>query len=407
MKRKILLISVLLIFASSFFAHENSESVKFEFKYQKGDRYRILSTVDEDIFVNHRKSHHSIIVNRVSAEITDVTKDGQGIHDCIFMTTEDSTGTFTGARFSYGKDYKSIFKRSKNGTYTIADEYFMPTVRDVPIFPDREILPGEKWTAKGHEAHDLRKGFGIEKPYKVPFNAEYTYEGRDENSGLYKIRVRYTMYMENPPVQNYDLDDYPVTTRGFSDETIFWDNEKGSIDHYSESFKIFIETAAGNIFEFRGTAHAEVTEFARTNTTENISSVQKKIKELGLENVTVKPDEKGLTIAIENIQFEPDSAILLESEKIKIQQIAKILENWPDNDILVTGHTALAGTEKMRKILSEERASTVAEYLIGLNVRDRFHVFTQGFGAERPIATNRTEEGKARNRRVEITIMDK
>ena len=104
MKRKILLISVLLIFASSFFAHENSESVKFEFKYQKGDRYRILSTVDEDIFVNHRKSHHSIIVNRVSAEITDVTKDGQGIHDCIFMTTEDSTGTFTGARFSYGKD---------------------------------------------------------------------------------------------------------------------------------------------------------------------------------------------------------------------------------------------------------------------------------------------------------------
>ena len=186
MKRKILLISVLLIFASSFFAHENSESVKFEFKYQKGDRYRILSTVDEDIFVNHRKSHHSIIVNRVSAEITDVTKDGQGIHDCIFMTTEDSTGTFTGARFSYGKDYKSIFKRSKNGTYTIADEYFMPTVRDVPIFPDREILPGEKWTAKGHEAHDLRKGFGIEKPYKVPFNAEYTYEGRDENSGLYK-----------------------------------------------------------------------------------------------------------------------------------------------------------------------------------------------------------------------------
>ena len=215
------------------------------------------------------------------------------------------------------------------------------------------------------------------------------------------------MYMENPPVQNYDLDDYPVTTRGFSDETIFWDNEKGSIDHYSESFKIFIETAAGNIFEFRGTAHAEVTEFARTNTTENISSVQKKIKELGPENVTVKPDEKGLTIAIENIQFEPDSAILLESEKIKIQQIAKILENWPDNDILVTGHTALAGTEKMRKILSEERASTVAEYLIGLNVRDRFHVFTQGFGAERPVATNRTEEGKARNRRVEITIMDK
>ena len=61
----------------------------------------------------------------------------------------------------------------------------------------------------------------------------------------------------------------------------------------------------------------------------------------------------------------------------------------------------------MRQLLSEERASAVAEYLIGLEVRDRFHVFTQGFGATRPVATNQTEEGKAKNRRVEITIMDK
>ncbi len=414
MKIKITLISVLFLSVITLFAQENDattsvqkEKVKLEFKYKKGDIYRILSTVEEDVYVNRRKSHSSIIINRVSAEVTDVTEDGSGLHECIFMTTEDSTGTYSGASFHYGEDYKSIFKRSPLGIYTISDEYFMPTVRDVPVFPDCEVEPGEKWTAPGHEAHDLRQGFGIENPYKVPFNAEYTFEGKDEKSGLYIIKARYSMYMENPSPKESQLEDYPAITEGFSDETIYWDNEKGTIDHYIENFRIFIETVAGNLYEFTGTAKAEVTDFSRTNTKENIDSVQKKVDELGLENVTVRSGDKGLTIAIENIQFEPDSSELLESEKRKIEQIAKILEAWPENDILVTGHTALAGNKKMRQTLSEERANAVAEYLIGLNVRDRFHIFTQGFGADFPVANNSTESGKARNRRVEITIMDR
>lgn len=414
MKRRILSAAVICLAILPFFSQQKvngslrtDQAVKFEFKYRTGDRYRILSTVNEDVYVNRKKSHTSVIINRVSAEVTGVTKDGQGIHDCIFMTTEDSVGTYSGANFTYGEEYRSIFTRSKAGIYTISDEYFMPTVRDVPVFPDKAVLPGEKWTAKGHEAHDLRKGFGLQKPYKVPFTAEYTYAGMDAQTGLHIINVKYSMQMESPEMQNPQGADYPAVTQGFSDETIYWDNEKGAIDHYSETFRIFIESAAGNLYEFTGTAHAEATDFAQTNTKENLSRVKKQVEELGLENVTVHPSEKGLTIAIENIQFQADSAVLLESEKAKINQIAKILEAWPDNDILVTGHTALAGTERMRKILSEQRAAAVAEYLVGLNVRDRFHVFTQGLGAEQPVASNKTEEGKARNRRVEITVMDK
>lgn len=383
-------------------------SVKLAFKYKKGDMYRILSTVNEDVFVNRLVDHHAVIVNRVSAEVTDVTKDGSGIHNCTFMTSEESTGSYTGNRFTYGEEYKSIFERSPLGIYRISDEYFMPTVRDVPVFPDKEILPGEKWTEKGHEAHDLRKGFNINKPYKVPFNAEYTYMGIQPETGLHVINVRYTMYMESPaPRDPYFKGEYPAVTKGFSDELLYWDNEKGAIDHYTENFRILIESSAGNLYEFSGTANAEVTEFARTNTEENLENVQSQIDSLGLENVTVKNGEKGLTISLDDIKFEPDSAVLMESEKIKLEKIAEILKKWPNNDILVSGHTALAGTKKMRQILSEERAGAVAEYLIGLNVRDRFHIFTQGFGASKPVATNQTETGKAKNRRVEITIMDK
>ncbi|MDE7139412.1 MAG: OmpA family protein, partial [Treponemataceae bacterium] len=128
---------------------------------------------------------------------------------------------------------------------------------------------------------------------------------------------------------------------------------------------------------------------------------------LGLQDVSVTKGEKGLTISVENIQFKPDSAELTEREQAKIRKIAPSLEAYPDNDLLVSGHTALAGTEAARQQLSEARAEAVADFLTGMGVREKNRVFTQGFGARIPVASNKTEEGKAKNRRVEITILDK
>ena len=158
---------------------------------------------------------------------------------------------------------------------------------------------------------------------------------------------------------------------------------------------------------FEGTAHAEVTDFARTADEKNVAAVMEKITDLGIDDVSVTAGEKGLTLSIENIQFRPDSDILMPSEKEKLDKIAQILNAYPDNDLLITGHTALRGTKESRQKLSEERAQSVADYLIRKKVRDKYHVFTKGMGGDVPIADNKTEVGRAKNRRVEITIMDK
>lgn len=409
--------------------------VLFSYKYKTGDRYRILSTVNEDVFFNMQPDHHAFILNRITSEVTGINDDGSGEYDASFMTTEDSTGAMTGNKMQWGDEYHSVFARDAQGTYTIGDEYFMPTVRDVPIFPQKAVAPGETWTANGHEAHDMRRVFGIEKPYKVPFTATYTYlgtvkkttsdkkqlsyaaasattikpsDGPSQTSVLHVFNVKYTLYYESPaPTESQTYQDYPAMTMGFSNQTIYWDAEKGGIDHYKEDFRILIETSYGNLFEFRGDAHAEVNEFVQTNTEDALTKVQNEVNKLGLDNVTVKKGDKGLTISVEDIKFKADSSELLDSEKIKLQKIAKILSAYPNNDILVSGHTALAGTEKVRQMLSEERAQAVADYLIDLGVRDKYHIFTQGFGATKPIASNDNEAGKAKNRRVEITIMDK
>ncbi len=417
-------------------------AVRFRFQYAAGDAYRILSTVRENVLVNGRFDHYAEIVNRISVEVTEAT-ESSGNHTAVFMTTENSTGTGN-TQFTWGEEYTSIFTRDSSGRYVIGDEYFMPVVRDVPLFPDEELSPGDTWTAAGHEAHDMRRTFDLKTPYKVPFTASYTYTGTTEKDGrtLHIIEVRYNLYFDSPSPAETDTAarknvnsaahgtaaqgasansasansasangggayrDYPVTTMGYSHQTIYWDNERGTIDHYNEDFRIIVESAYGNTFEFSGKAQAEVQEFA-SRSADRLADVRERIDQLGIENAQVRADEKGLTISLENIQFKADSAVLLESEKMKLRKIAEILSLFPENDLLITGHTALAGTAASRTALSEQRAKAVAEYLMQLGIRDSYHIFTQGLGGEHPIAPNTTEANKARNRRVEITVMDK
>lgn len=413
--RRTLALAAAFCAAAGLFAQE---SVLLRFKYKKDDNYRILSTVREDVKVNGRLNHRAEIVSRVTITVTDVDENGVGTMDGTFMTSEKSTGAYGNERLGWGETFQSQYKRDGRGTFDIADSYFMPTIRDMPIFPERPVKVGDTWTASGYEAEDLRREpLFIEKPFKVPFIAEYEYlrdeegissDAKHEKKTFQVISVKYNIFYEAPlPDDAWLLGDVPASTMGYSHRTIWWDNEKGQIDHADEQFRIVIESARGNRFDFSGTTHEEITEFTRTATEENLKDVQEKITQMGLRDVSVTKSENGLTISLENIQFKPDSAELTESEMAKIRKIAAILQAYPDNDLLVSGHTALAGTENARQQLSEARAESVADFLVGLGVREKNRVFTQGFGARVPIASNQTEEGKAKNRRVEITILDK
>lgn len=405
------MINLFILLVSVLYSQDNKESTLLEFKFKKGDTSRILSTVDENVYINGVLTHQAKILNRIFSKIIDVDEYGTGTNEATFMTTETTVGGF-GNNFSWGEEYYSVFSRNKTGQYKMSDEYFMPTVRNVPVFPNYSIKKGDEWISDGYEVHDLRKAFNIEQPFKVPFSAKYKYvsDVYDETKDKYLnlIEVNYEMYFESPkPTRiTQELLNAPAVTMGQSFQKIWWDNKKGVIDHYSEDFKIIIETFYGDQITFAGKAHAEVTEFQRVGTEDNLKKINDSVKNLGYEDVAVTQDERGVTISIENIQFQPDSSILMESEKEKIKKISEILNKF-NNDLLVTGHCADRGSLKMQQKISEDRAIAVAEYLSILNVRNPNCIFTEGKGATSPISPNSTEDGRSRNRRVEITIMDK
>jgi len=130
------------------------------------------------------------------------------------------------------------------------------------------------------------------------------------------------------------------------------------------------------------------------------------IDRLGIPDVSVRVVDEGITISLDDIQFQADTAIMLPGEKEKLDKISEILKRYQERDILVGGHTALAGTAEGRRKLSSERAAVVADYLIARKARSADRVVVRGYGADKPLADNRTEEGKRKNRRVEITILE-
>ena len=390
----------------------------FRFNFKDGDTYRINSTVTEDVYLNGQFAHQAYITNRVTVEVSDIQpasngKPSSALHTCTFMTSEQNSNR----TFSWGREYPSVFRRDEFGVYTIDEQYFMPVVRDVPIFPQYDVKKGESWRHSASEAHDLRDNFNIQKPFVVPVDVTYTYQGSVQRNGkTYQlIEVNYDLYYDIP-VKNLQSKRngnmtlpmlYPVRTMGYSKQRLYWDNNAGILPYYDEVFTIMMELNTGAVIEYRGSAKAEITTLQRMDKEEIAGMLDKNIRDMGISNTTVEKTDEGITISLENIQFEADSAHLLPAEKEKIEKIGKLLSNYPDYELLISGHTALAGKAEDRQVLSEQRAAAVANYLIELGVREQHHVFTRGFGAEKPIAPNTTEANMARNRRVEITVLEK
>ncbi len=380
--------------------------VRLEYAYEEGEQYRVLSTVEQDVWVNGRFSHHATILNRISISIPTVS-EGRGYHRATFVTSEEAVGgPGVSDVFSWGTEYESEFWRDRLGYYEIEPRFFMPVVRDVPVFPDRPLRPGETWSAAGNEVHDFRRSFGIPEPYEFPIPVTYRFVDIEERDGreYALINVRYNVFYR--PERRYPGAVYPVRIAGFSDQLVFWDLQAGRPHEYEERYEFVFVLSSGDEVVYEGRADARVIEASRMDRGRIAAEVRRDLDELGFEDQDVVEDDRRVTIRLDNILFPPDSPLLRPSEKMKLDGIAEILKRYPERDILISGHTALAGTEAGRMQLSRERAAAVAGYLLELGIRDRDQMILRGFGATVPVADNATEAGRRRNRRVEITILE-
>ena len=123
------------------------------------------------------------------------------------------------------------------------------------------------------------------------------------------------------------------------------------------------------------------------------------------DNIAVKAPKNIIKITMYDIRFVADSAEILPDEAGRLDMIAEALQRvGPNTHFLIEGHTADLNRPEGERVLSLQRADKIAEELAKRGI-EASRMQTAGYGATRPIAPNDTSENRAKNRRVEITIM--
>lgn len=147
-----------------------------------------------------------------------------------------------------------------------------------------------------------------------------------------------------------------------------------------------------------------------------IQSIGDEIEYNTMEIPAVKPGEffeeaelvieydPGTTFSFTNLQFETAKADLKAASYTHLKNLVEIMKRKKELKIRIDGHTDSEGDESANQILSQKRAESVKNYLISQGI-DTGRIAAKGFGESKPVADNTTPQGKAKNRRTEISIL--
>lgn len=119
----------------------------------------------------------------------------------------------------------------------------------------------------------------------------------------------------------------------------------------------------------------------------------------------MKRKQVGVTFEVENIYFETAKAKLKPESFEALDKLVDKMKDAGEITVEISGHTDWVGTKEYNYGLSERRAQSVVDYLVENGI-DKDNLVAKGYGEDEPIATNETEEGRAKNRRVEFEILD-
>lgn len=387
-------------------------------------------------------------------------------YDGSFYVMEETLRNSQAAGAGIHEAVQSVFHISKNGQLTMYKDNGYPSFRSFPAYTADKVNVGESWKAVAERSVDpLNKGVFT----KIPMQVLYTFSGAETYKGqaVYRIKAIWQTYYDaqnrdfggdsslqkargghKADIIVLQETGEPILTIDNVDETFFWIdgtqvNFKGTITLFTEFPPAFdsqrIMAALNRVATVKGGktgqsaekvgsgkktgADAVKTEkfvpdeifdnFDKNETvaknTENTVSSEKTVLEkvddvLPKNNIVAEEVSAGIRLSIRDIKFAPDSAQILSGESERLDEIAEVLKMAPNAQLLVEGHTASVGKPAGEQKLSEQRAHKIAEELKARGVKAGAFI-CRGFGGTKPVASNETNEGRAQNRRVEITIL--
>ncbi|MCF0243105.1 MAG: OmpA family protein [Treponema sp.] len=386
----------------------------------------------------------------------DMNRNGDIYYSGDFYVEQDTVRNkqvmFTGIH----EAIPSRFIINELGFVTMEEDHGFPSFRSFPSFPQDEVRIGESWKGESIRAVDpLNNGIITKIPMTVQYSLvrEEIYKGEE----VFRITAQWaTRY----GISYWDFggDKNLKSAQGKHNATILVSKETGAAIFITDQVDETFTYNDGNSVTYKGTIlqfveyppsvqHEEIIpalerigavakvetkreqdrsseyldhgdyEYFEVNTSTWVGSNNARPYKPAVNppypesteissDITVEETDAGIRLSIHDLRFKPDSSELLPGESERLDKIASVLKMAEGNSFLVEGHTADTGYPVGELKLSKERAFSIAEELSKRGI-DASKFICKGYGAERPLEDNSTPEGKAKNRRVEITILER
>jgi outer membrane protein OmpA-like peptidoglycan-associated protein len=150
---------------------------------------------------------------------------------------------------------------------------------------------------------------------------------------------------------------------------------------------------------------AEAPNYIPINENLDLTTIQIQTEEIS-RNLFLVPIEKGQALVINNLFFDFAEHTLLTASFPELERLVKLMQENPNMKIELEGHTDNIGSAQANLELSIKRVNAVKQFFVDRGINEK-RITARGRGAAKPIAPNTTEEGRAKNRRVECTILEK
>ncbi|TYC56826.1 OmpA family protein [Marinobacter sp. BW6] len=122
-----------------------------------------------------------------------------------------------------------------------------------------------------------------------------------------------------------------------------------------------------------------------------------------VKNLEAEATERGLVLTLGDVLFATGSSEIQGGTNQNLEELVSFLNQYPDRQVLIEGHTDNVGSASFNETLSRQRAESVRRFLINRGIDSR-RLSVSGFGFERPVTSNETAMGRQQNRRVEVVI---
>lgn len=396
-KIKFILILTIFIFNISY---TQTISHKFFWNLKVGERIESVKTADVEYYENGLLKKTYKERNIVDLTVIAIAPKGGYRVSGVFKIFRLYDGNSV---FHLEEEYSSDFIIHTNGKFEVPYNYFMPNVRHIPTFPDKEISLTHSWNSEAMEIVKVNNAPNL----AMALSADYLFANIETNENNDPLAViQYHIMTDKDLLQaGLSRNGYPERIYGFNYGTFLWDMNKNIPVSQTERYQILF--GYGKNLSYLSLQYKmniiSTYKIYSTITEEENELNRKKLEDNLNDNVVVDTVPEGLVIRLGEILFDTDSYTLKEDAKDTVDSIINaIKQTYPDREIIVEGHTDNTGEANYNQALSERRAKTVADYILPKLDHDKLSY--RGFGDKEPIASNDNPNGRQKNRRVDIII---